>query len=91
MIKLILCDDTSLLRAKTFVCFNNCYSRIFCEDLLPVKCIYSPKLLRLLSDLKRGSVIVDSQFIVAPIVCGGTAFCPCFVMQNLVSFLELGI
>ena len=84
MIELFLCDDTSPLRAKHFLCFNNCYSRIFYEDLLPLKCIYSPKLLRLLSDLKRWFCYVDSQFIVAPIVCGGTAFCPCFVMQYLV-------
>ena len=34
-----------------------------------------------------GSVIViDSLFIVAPIVCGGFVFGPCFVGQCLVSF-----
>ena len=36
-----------------------------------------------------GSVVDDSLFIVAPIVCGGYVFGPCFVMQCLVSFLDL--
>ena len=36
-----------------------------------------------------GSVVVDSLFIVAPIVCEGILFGPCFVMQYLVSFLVL--
>ena len=36
-----------------------------------------------------GSVVVDSSFIVAPIVCKGSVFGPSFVMQYLVSFLVL--
>ena len=36
-----------------------------------------------------GSVVVESLFIDAPIVCGGTVFGPCFVMQYLVSYLVL--
>ena len=32
------------------------------------------------------SVVVDSLFIVAPIVRGGSVFGPCFVMLYLVSF-----
>ena len=39
--------------------------------------------------LLHGSVVVDSLFNVAPIVNGGSAFGPCFVMQYLVSFLVL--
>ena len=37
------------------------------------------------------SVVVDSLFIVAPIVSRGFVFCvsPCFVMQYLKSFLVL--
>ena len=34
-------------------------------------------------------VVLDSLFIEAPIVCGGSLFGPCFVMQYLVSFLAL--
>ena len=29
-------------------------------------------------------------FIVAPIICGGSVFGPCFVMQYLVSFILMG-
>ena len=35
------------------------------------------------------SVVVDSLFIVATIVCGCLVFCPCFVVQYIVSFLVL--
>ena len=35
------------------------------------------------------SVVVDSLFIVAPIVCVFFVFGPCFVVQYLVSFLVL--
>ena len=46
--------------------------------------------LRLLSVQCGGSVvIVDSLFNVAPIVCGGSVFGPCFVVQYIVSFLVL--
>ena len=31
--------------------------------------------------LVGGSIVVDSLFIVAPDVCGGCIFGPCFVMQ----------
>ena len=34
-----------------------------------------------------GSVVVDSLFIVTPIVCGGSVFGSCFVIQYFVSFL----
>ena len=40
----------------------------------------SPQWLRLLSILRGGSVVVDSLFIVAPNVCGGSVFAFCFVM-----------
>ena len=33
------------------------------------------------------SVVVDSLFIVAPMVCGGSVFGHCLVIQYLVSFL----
>ena len=36
-----------------------------------------------------GDVAVDLLFIVAPIVCGGSAFGPRFVILYLVSFLIL--
>ena len=36
-----------------------------------------------------GSVVVDSLFNVAPIVCLSSVFCPSFVMHYLVSFLVL--
>ena len=36
-----------------------------------------------------GSVVVDSLFLVAPIVCGCSVFGPYFVMQYLVSILVL--
>ena len=42
-----------------------------------------------MSALRRWFVVADSLFIVAPIVCGGSVFGPCFVMQNLVPFLVL--
>ena len=39
--------------------------------------------------LGDGSVVVDSMFNLAPIVCWGSVFCPSFVMHYLVSFLAL--
>ena len=33
-----------------------------------------------------GSFVVDSLFIFAPIVCGGSVICPCFVIQYSMSF-----
>ena len=39
--------------------------------------------------LGGGSVVVDSLFNVAPIVCWGFVFCPSFVMHYLLSFLVL--
>ena len=38
----------------------------------------------------RSVVVVDSLFTVAPIVCGVSVFCPCFVIQYLLSFLVMG-
>ena len=35
------------------------------------------------------SVVFDSLLIVATIVCGCFALCPCFVLQYIVSFLVL--
>ena len=32
-----------------------------------------------------GEIVVDLLFIVAPIVCGGSVFGPCFVIQYFVS------
>ena len=34
------------------------------------------------------SIIVALLFIVAPIVCGGSVFSPCFVMQSVFSVLS---
>ena len=39
--------------------------------------------------LNGGSVVVDSLFIVAPIVCVGFVLGPCFFMLYFVSFLGL--
>ena len=39
--------------------------------------------------LGLGSVVVDSLFNVAPIVCEDYVFCLCFVVHYLVSFLVL--
>ena len=39
--------------------------------------------------LGGGSVVVDSFFNVAPIVCWSSVFCPSFVMHYSVSFLVL--
>ena len=63
------------MRAENFLYFNN--NRIQGEDLLPVKCIKVPKWLRLLSVLRRWSVVVDFLFIVTPIVgvCNCSFFC----------------
>ena len=36
-----------------------------------------------------GFVVVDLLFNTAPIVCGGSVFCPCLVIHYLVSFLDL--
>ena len=49
--------------------------------------IFGPKWLRLLSLLGGGSIVVDSLFIDALIVCGGSVFGPCSVEQCLMSFL----
>ena len=38
---------------------------------------------RLLPVLGGGSVVVDLFFVVAPIVCGGSVFGPCFVIHFL--------
>ena len=35
-----------------------------------------------------GNLVVDSLFIVAPIICWGFMFGPCFVMQYLVSLIS---
>ena len=43
----------------------------------------------LLSFKSRDSVVVDSLFVVAPIVCVGFVLGPCFVMWFIVSFLVL--
>ena len=39
--------------------------------------------------LGDGSVVVDSLFIIAAVVCGSSLFGLCFVLQYLVSFLVL--
>ena len=61
--------------AENFLYFNN--NRIQGEDLLPVKWIKVPQWLRLLSILRRWSVVVDFLFIVTPIVgvCNCSFFC----------------
>ena len=49
-------------------------------------------LLRLLSVLRRWFCccwFFVYSFLFAPIACGGSVFCPCFVMQYFVSFLVL--
>ena len=40
----------------------------------------------LLSILSGGSGVVDSLFTVAPVVCEGSVFGPCFVINYFVSF-----
>ena len=39
--------------------------------------------------VRDGSVVVDSWFVTAHIVCCGSVFGPCFDMQYLVTFLIL--
>ena len=39
--------------------------------------------------LGGGSVVVDSLFNIAPVLCWGSVFCSKFVMHYLVSFLVL--
>ena len=41
--------------------------------------------------LRAVHVLVYSLFFVAPIVCGGFVFRPCFVIQGFVSFLVFAI
>ena len=36
--------------------------------------------------LGGGHVVVESLFIVVPIICGGSVFGPCFVIQYFVLF-----
>ena len=67
------------MQAGQLLCFNNV--RIWCEGLVPVGCIWALRWLRLLSALRGGSVVGDSLFVVLPIVCGGSVFGPCFVIQ----------
>ena len=55
------------MRAKPFLCFNN--NRIQGEDLVPVKYIYALSVFGCRLFQGGGSVVIDSLFIVAPIVC----------------------
>ena len=65
------------MRAKHFfLCFSN--SRIYGEDLVPVNA-FNP------DPYCGGTAVVDLFFIVTPIVCGDSAFGPCFVIQYFVS------
>ena len=59
---------------------NKSWARIWCQWNA-----FGPRWLRLLYVLGCGSVFVDLLFIVAPIVCGGSVFGPCFVIQYFVS------
>ena len=58
-----------------------------------VNCIYAPlpSGLRLLSVLKRGSVVVDLLFCVPPIVCGDPLVGPVFfyALLSVLSHLEI--
>ena len=49
--------------------------------MIPAKCI-----LGCYPFLSGGSVFVDSLFIVAPIVRGGSVFGPCFAIQYLIPY-----
>ena len=62
-----------------YVCFNS--NIIQGEDLVPVKCKYTPNGLGCCPFLSNGSVVVNSLFNVAPNLCGGSVFGPSFVMQ----------
>ena len=55
------------MRAKQFLCFNNI--RIYGEDLAPYKCTSDHRGFRCSLFVCSGFVVVDSVFIVAPIVC----------------------
>ena len=71
------------MRLYFFFVFKINTSRIYVDDLAPVKCIYPSQV----AFEGCGSVVVDLLFIVALIVCGSLMFGPCFVMQYQVSFL----
>ena len=70
------------MRAESFLCFND--SRIWGEDLVPVKCIWSPGGLGCCPFWGGGSVVVDFLFTVVPIVgvCNCSMFCCTLLYVN---------
>ena len=70
------------MRAKCFLCFNNNNNRRFGTSK-PVA------LIGCCPFKGDSSFVVDSLFYVATIVCRGSVFGHCSVMQYLVSFLIL--
>ena len=56
------------------------------EHLVPVKCIYpTPSDIGCCPFCGDSSVVVETLFIVvAPVVCGGYVFGPCFIIQYFV-------
>ena len=69
------------MRAKQCMCFN--INSIAGEGLVPVKCMFAPTPssgLVCCPFYVGSSVVVDSFFIVAPILCRGSVVGPCFVM-----------
>ena len=68
---------------KQCLCFNN--NIIYGEDLVPENAFKPPPPPTPIPS-QCGSIVVGSLFIVAPIVCDGLMFGPCFVVQYFVSF-----
>ena len=65
--------------ANHVLCFNK--NRIFGEDLVQVKCI---SISATWDDVRSKAVVLLlllKLFIVCPIICGGSVFGHCFVMQ----------
>ena len=61
----------------------------YCDDLVPENAFIPLSSSGCCLYYRVGSVIIDSLFIVDPIVCGGSEFDPHLAMQYLVSFLVL--
>ena len=74
------------MRAKQVLCFNN--SIIYGEDLAPYKCTLGQRGFRCIPFQCSGSVVVDSLFIVSPIVCGGLVFGQCLVIRQEMAHIQ---
>ena len=74
------------MRAEHFLYFNN--GRIWGEDLVPVKCIWAPRWLGLLSVLGRWFCCCW-LFVYCYSHCGGSVVVLCFVVRYFMSILVL--